>query len=266
MGPQQPQQVSDYAGAFAPWQLSSFRLVYIANLLQNIAVRMIRDRYGIRSRKGATGKALALTPLATNREIEVKLRVGDLPALVRRILCLSAAIQGRVFEQNTLYHTRDSDLRRLGYLLRLRRETPLGCSFARPGLRRAVLTCKAPPLHEANLRGRVGKPRYKERLERERAVRNPDRWNSILRSLGFVPAFRYEKYRTSFRLQGLHVDLDETPVGVFLELEGTHKTIERFARALGYTHADYLQATYWDLYRAHCKRIGRAPKNMVFDT
>jgi adenylate cyclase class IV len=58
-----------------------------------------------------------------------------------------------------------------------------------------------------------------------------------LELLGFRPGFRYEKYRASFRLPNLHVDLDETPAGNFLELEGSPKAIERVAHALGYSAA-----------------------------
>jgi hypothetical protein len=64
----------------------------------------------------------------------------------------------------------------------------------------------------------------------------------------------------------LHLDLDETPVGVFLELEGDPQAIDRAARALGYLHHDYVRGTYWDLYRAECERRGRIARNMLFPT
>jgi hypothetical protein len=51
---------------------------------------------------------------------------------------------------------------------------------------------------------------------------------------------------------------------VFLELEGQPKAIDRVARALRYTPADYIRGTYWDVYAADCHRRGREPKNMVF--
>ena len=78
-----------------------------------------------------------------------------------------------------------------------------------------------------------------------------------------------EKFRTRFRLcplhlDPLHLDLDETPVGNFLELEGSPRQIDRAARALGYRPADYLRATYWDLYAAHARRRGKIPRHMLF--
>jgi adenylate cyclase class IV len=208
-----------------------------------------------------------VTSTRTNREIEIKLPVADLAALIRHLQRLGAVSLGRVFEKNTLYDTPESDLRRGGSLLRLRVETPAGSTFVLPGLPSAVLTFKAPPASALLGGGRaVVRSRYKERLERELTIPQPSRWNQILTSLGFRPGFCYSKYRTSFRLPGLHVDLDETPVGTFLELEGIPKAIERVAGVLGYTRRDYLQATYWELYAADCKCKGRVPGNMVFDT
>jgi adenylate cyclase class 2 len=88
----------------------------------------------------------------------------------------------------------------------------------------------------------------------------------MLGSLGLRPGFRYEKYRSTFRLPGLHLDLDETPIGVFLELEGSPSAIDRTARALGYAPRDFIRATYYDLYAADCRRHGRIPRNMLFRT
>ncbi len=205
----------------------------------------------------------------SNREIEIKLPFADLAALIGRLHCLRALNLGRVFEQNTLYDTPEADLRRSGCLLRLRIETPAGSSLVPPGAPSAVITSKAPP-PAPRPQGRATESRYnnryKERLERELTIAHPNRWPHILNTLGFRPAFRYEKYRTSLRLGQLHVDLDETPVGGFLELEGAPRAIERTARALGYAPRQYLRATYWDLYAADCKRRGRAVGNMVFDT
>jgi adenylate cyclase, class 2 len=203
---------------------------------------------------------------ATNREIEIKLRVTDLTAIVRRLQKLGASTLGRVLEQNTLFDTAQSDLRRGGCLLRLRVQTPAGSSLVPPGRSRTVLTSKAPPGRGSHRAVRkAGKPRYKERLEREMTIGLPRVWGAKLEKLGFRSGFHYEKHRTSLRLPGVHVDLDETPVGNFLELEGIPGAIEKVARALGYARRDYLRTTYWDVYAADCRRRGRAPGNMVFD-
>jgi adenylate cyclase, class 2 len=196
--------------------------------------------------------------MATKVETEIKLRVRRLPDLMRRLRKIGARALGRVFEENTLYDTPNADFRRHGRLLRLRVET------SKFGHRDATLTSKAPPPDRARRGFRKSSPRHKQRLEREAAVRDPARADRLLQAIGLRPSFRYEKYRTSFRLNGLHLDLDETPVGTFLELEGRPAAIDRTARALGYSARAYIRGTYWDLYAADCRRRGRKPKNMVF--
>ena len=105
----------------------------------------------------------------------------------------------------------------------------------RGGPASAILTAKAPPLPGPGSSTATKKRLYKEVQENEERVKNPGRLSQALKGLGFRPGFRYEKYRTSFHLDSLHIDLDETPVGVFLELEGTPTAINRTARALGFS-------------------------------
>jgi adenylate cyclase class 2 len=198
----------------------------------------------------------------TKREIEIKLPISNIPELLHKIKALRATPQPRVLEQNVLYDTPRSHLRRRKMLLRLRIETraPENAS-ATIGKQGVILTCKAPPPS-----GQDRKPsRYKIRAEREQVARMPSReYAKALTSLGFRPKFRYDKFRTSFRLPHLHLDLDETPAGVYLELEGTPQAIDSAAKALGFTKKAYLRASYWDLYVAACRRRGTKPKNMLF--
>jgi adenylate cyclase, class 2 len=198
--------------------------------------------------------------IRTKPEIEIKLHVTSLPEILRRMGRIGAVPRGRVFEENTLFDTRDSSFWRHGRLLRLRKHAPAPGNNSRGGLRKTILTAKAPPARSDSRK----KMPYKERLESELAVTRPARWPQVLRELGFRAGFSYEKYRTSFRLRGLHLDLDETPVGIFLELEGTLAAIRQAARKLGFAARDYILATYWDLYAADCLRLKRIPRNMVF--
>jgi adenylate cyclase class 2 len=193
----------------------------------------------------------------TVRETEIKLSITHLAEMIPKIRGLGINCGGRVRERNTLFDTPDEELRRRGRLLRIRVETPAPTSLIPGGLRRTVVTFKSPVPASAG-------SRYKEKLERELVVRSVRSWWSGLRSLGFRPGFHYEKFRTTFRLPGLHLDLDETPVGVFLELEGRPGLIDRIARRLGFSPRDYIRSTYAEIYVAECRRCGRIPGNMLF--
>ncbi len=193
----------------------------------------------------------------SNRETEIKLRVTDLAGLVHKISRLGAHCSGRILERNTLFDTPDEDFRRRGRLLRVRVETPARSALIPGGPARTIITSKSPvPAAAAS--------RYKEKFERELVLTARRDRLATLKSLGFRPGFRYEKFRTAFRLPGLHLDLDETPVGTYLEIEGPPASIDRVARALGFSPRDYIRNTYWDLNAAHCRRRGQIPGNMLF--
>ncbi|MGA8102581.1 MAG: class IV adenylate cyclase [Candidatus Acidiferrales bacterium] len=206
------------------------------------------------------------------REIEIKLHVPDLHAVRRTLARLGAKAHDRIFESNTLYDTSDSRLRTSGRLIRLRLETRArnqinpARAAASSAPQRAVLTYKAPIAGRAKPRT---SRRYKERKEIEVEVANSTDLARILEGLGMRPGFRYQKYRTKYTLKNLprlELDLDETPAGIFLELEGPRRQIDRAARLLGYSRSDYDCRSYWDLHQEYCQRRGINAPHMIFDT
>lgn len=151
----------------------------------------------------------------------------------------------RVFEANTLFDTSRGTLSGAGRLLRVREAGPSG-----------VLTYK----------GGAAAGKYKEREELEVEVSDPRRLSEMLARLDFVPTFRYEKYRTEYRRPGEAglAMLDETPIGVYLELEGAPGWIDRNARRLGFTASDYSTASYGGLYADNCRKQGVPVTHMTF--
>jgi adenylate cyclase class 2 len=213
-------------------------------------------------------------PKTTHRqEIEIKLRVADLGALRARLNQLRAReISPRTYESNTLYDTVQHTLRRRGQLLRIRIERPARNSGkACPnGNARTILTYKGPsPSRRSARAGRLNRAQhsFKIREEAEVVFAGADDMIWILRGLRLHPVFRYEKFRTTYALaglRGLKLELDETPLGTFLELEGPRLAIRRAARLLGYGPEAYITATYGSLYLAECRRRGRRPGDMLF--
>jgi len=162
-------------------------------------------------------------------------------------------------EMNTLYDIPGGALAREGKLLRIRVERPApshGAGKAASKVRAAatpqaaVLTYKGPVQAgggEASFHGR----RYKIREEHEVRVEDEAALARIFEGMGLRPLFRYEKYRSAYRLPGfagLIVELDETPIGDFLELEGDRAAIDRCAALLGFRPADYIVKSYGALF------------------
>jgi adenylate cyclase class 2 len=180
-------------------------------------------------------------------EIEIKLRLPEELGAIRRKLRENGFVidKRRVFESNILFDNRKRTLRKHGKLLRVRRTGPHG-----------TLTFKGPS----------EQGRYKKRWEIETELHNTSAVEAMLAHLGYHPVFRYEKLRTEYRARprGGKVLLDETPIGNFLELEGSSRWIDRTARRLGFSAGDYINRSYGYLYLAYCRERRTQPKNMVF--
>ena len=189
-------------------------------------------------------------------------------------LKMRPAATGRVHEQNTLFDTPQGGLAKHGQLLRIRLEEPPGKPGRAGG---AILTYKGPAVPDSVAEGSIppgparGKKRYKVREELEVTVGDPEQLRLILEQLGLRGWFRYEKYRTSYQppaslrwAAGLQIELDETPIGVFLELEGPPGAIDQAAKLLGYGPRDYITKSYLALYLDQCRRQGVPPGNMLF--
>lgn len=86
----------------------------------------------------------------------------------------------------------------------------------------------------------------------------------MLEELGFIVWFRYEKYREEFVLNDVIVAVDETPVGTFVEVEGSADGISAMAHALGRGPTDYLLDSYRGLFVQYCAQQGLPVTDMLF--
>jgi adenylate cyclase, class 2 len=180
-------------------------------------------------------------------EIEIKLRLpSDLSKIRRSLRKLGFRIEkARSLETNALFDKPKALLGKKGQLLRLRR---VGAD--------TVLTYKGPSKNG----------RYKKRHELELHLSESGVMEEILEQLGYKTVFHYEKFRTEYHKprDAGKVLLDETPVGNFLELEGNPRWIDRTARLLGFSRADYITGSYGYLHMLHCRERGIQPRDMVF--
>jgi len=173
----------------------------------------------------------------SSKENEIKLAFPS-TTHARRALTNAGARESRArrFEDNVVFDRDDRTLMRTGRVLRVRRDG-----------KRVVLTLKTPV---------EGTHPHKLRNEFETEVADQGAVTRILTELGFAPSYRYQKYRTSFALDGVDAELDETPIGTFVELEGAPDAIDRAAAALGASSGDYILATYRELHELDAARRG----------
>jgi adenylate cyclase, class 2 len=181
-----------------------------------------------------------------NWETEIKLALRDPQDGRRRLRAAGFRVhKKRIFEENTLFDTPSLKLRKAQSLLRVR---------------------QAGPAFKITYKGRPLSSDLKSREELETTIESHEAMAAILGRLGFAPVFRYQKYRTELRQRpgAGTATLDETPIGAYLELEGSPAWIRRTARMLGFSSKDYITASYGKLYLDWCKHHRVKPGDMVF--
>ena len=177
-------------------------------------------------------------------EIEIKFMVADARALAHRLRASGfRLVTRRTHEMNVLYDLPGNPLRQRGEILRLRKYG-----------NRWTLT------HKSKGTAR----RHKSRQEYETEVADGASLDRILRTLGFSPSFRYEKFRSEWTDGHGNVVIDETPIGTVAEIEGPPRWIDRTARRLGIPPSSYITLSYGALFEEWRRRTGSRAREMTF--
>ena len=180
-------------------------------------------------------------------ETETKFRLGDRAAFEARLAALGATPAPVDAEVNVLYDRPDGALQRRACALRIR---TIGA--------RGILTFKGPAQVVSGV---------KSRKELETGVDTPERLAELLGELGYLPRFRYEKRRTTWRFPDAArplVVVDETPIGLFAEVEGEDAGVRALCAELSVPEGDWIAESYVTLYRKEQAADPSLPPDMVF--
>ena len=176
-------------------------------------------------------------------EREIKLEYPSVEAARAAVGALGLPdLRPRRLQDDALYDTPDGSLRGRGCALRLRRDGD-----------HSIITFK----------GRPEPGVMKVRPELETGTGDAATTAAIFEALGYRVAFRYQKFRQEFGDASCIVSIDETPVGVFVELEGEADRITTLAEALGFAPDRYLTASYAGLHAQRGRALGLGP-DMLF--
>jgi adenylate cyclase class 2 len=182
-------------------------------------------------------------------ETEIKFRVENVGALAERLRRAGFHEQTpRTFESNVLYDTPDRKMRARTEILRIR-------SYAG---RWTVTHKRLPDVGP-------GEDAHKHRVETETGVADGNVLAEVFQSIGLVPAFRYEKWRSEWSDGEGHCVIDETPIGDFAELEGSPEWIDRVAERLGVDRSAYLTLSYGRLFEQWCAEHKSSASDLTFE-
>ena len=143
--------------------------------------------------------------MATTLEREVKLRFDSVEEARTAVQATGATpLRCRRLQEDALLDDPSETLRQRRCVLRVRVESG-----------KSLLTFKGP----------VQPSPMKLREEIETVIGDGEMMLRCLEALGYGVWFRYQKYREEFALGDVVIAIDETPVGVFVEIEGGEQGI-----------------------------------------
>lgn len=181
-----------------------------------------------------------------DQEIEVKFLLKDYSALMQKISDLQLPCsQERIHEFNLRYDFPDGSLVAKKQVLRLRKDTQARLTFKGPGImEQDVLT----------------------RKEIEVEVSDFDATNRLLEALGYQVIMMYEKFRANYLMDKLVLSVDETPLGLFIELEGESPAqVRRAADALGLDWDARINLSYSALLSIFNQSTGHTFRDLNFE-
>ena len=183
--------------------------------------------------------------MATSFEREVKLRFDSAEAARTAARTIGATpLRCRRLQEDALLDDAAETLRQRRCVLRVRVESG-----------KSLLTFKGP----------VQPSPMKLREEIETIVGDGETMLRCLEALGYNVWFRYQKYREEFVLNDVVIAIDETPIGVFVEIEGGEQGILDVTRALGQTEQDFVLDSYRALFMEHRRAHGLPATDMLFE-
>lgn len=182
---------------------------------------------------------------AGGQETEAKFYVRDLDRIKSRLVELDAHLTAeRVLETNIRFDLPGTPLRAEGRVLRLRRDT------------QARLTYKSASDSAQGVLSRE---------EIEFVVEDFEKAKRFLEALGYQKLVYYEKYRTTYELDGMLIMLDELPYGNFVEIEGeTIESIQSAADKLNLDWGTAIATSYTALFERARNNLNKSIQDLSF--
>jgi len=180
------------------------------------------------------------------KEIETKFKISCQDTFRKALKKIGAKFLSKEFEQDVYYRAPAA-------------QCSAGTVRLRAMGRKGLFTIK----------GSAGMPAsrtYKIREELEVSVDDVKLFGEMLAKLGFLPRFRKEKIRETYKCKDAKILIDEIPfIGFYAEIEAPKGRIKELARSLGLDMSKAIPDTYMELF-GYYKMLHKKPKlELIFN-
>lgn len=179
-------------------------------------------------------------------ELEVKFYLTDLRGFESRLRAKGAnRVTARTYELNLRFDLPGDELSKDHRVLRLRQDVNAHMTYKGPSQDREGVTA---------------------RQEIEFEVSDFQAARRLLEALGYAICVSYEKYRTTYDLEGVKITIDEMPYGQFCEVEGPNPAvIQSVSGQLGLDWSTRIMDSYLMLFGSLKKRLGLQMRDLTFE-
>ena len=101
-------------------------------------------------------------------------------------------------------------------------------------------------------------------METETKIEDGVVLGTVFEALGFAPVFVYEKWRAEWADATGHCVVDETPLGVYAELEGPSDWIDATASKLGIAEEHFITHSYGRIFELWREQTNSPATNFTF--
>lgn len=174
-------------------------------------------------------------------ETEIKIKIDNIDKIKTKVLEMRAELFKKRALQVDEYFDKKNALEKSDQVLRIRDNS--------------ILTYKGPKQKKQNM---------KIREEIEVMVDSGLYLKEILKKLGYTKTGAKEKYREAYIFQLTQICIDETPMGNFIEIEGSKQGVIDVAKKLGFSERNFITKSYtamWKEFAVKNKKKGE----MVFE-
>lgn len=175
-----------------------------------------------------------------NREIKVDVRNLD---IINTLRSSKAVLIGGIKEITTRYDTEDRHFECMGKYIR-----------TMEGFKNTI-TLKEKVKDEFD---------FFERDQFDVEIDDIENMKIILKKIGLKPILKMEKYRLKWILNGVRINLDELPFGMYLEIHGSSSEIGETIERLNLNLCEKIPLSYWDIYQKHRKNYNITEENIIF--